>query len=98
MQPKLIIEGDEFAVLVAIECGGLWMKGVQAEIGVMCAIVKETDVKKMLRRDVVLQAEQIVSRPNFRRVGAARLLFDDRKSVLEPDRIGKPKTAALDRP
>jgi hypothetical protein len=96
MQPKLIMNRDKFTVLLGIQGDRLWIKSVKAEIRIVSAIVKEGSMKNMLRRNVVLHAEQIVARPQLARVGAAWLLFDDRKNVLEPDRIGKPETAALD--
>ena len=49
-----------------------------------------------LGRDVVLQAEKIVTCPFFRSVRAGGLFFDDRERVLKADRIREPKAAALD--
>ena len=46
--------------------------------------------------EVVLQAEKIISGPFTGRVGVSGQLSDQGKGVLQADRIGKPKTSALD--
>ena len=50
----------------------------------------------MLRREVVLQSQQIVSRPFFENVGVRRKLLHDAEGVLHADGLGKPKPPAFE--
>src|SRR5205823_14778898 len=43
----------------------------------------------MLRREVVLQSQQIVSRPFFENVGVRRELLDEAEGVLHAEGLGK---------
>src|SRR5690348_11652025 len=53
-------------------------------------------MENMLGREVVLQAEEIISRPVFPSIGTGGLGFYERVSVLEACRVGEPKAAAND--
>ena len=92
----MVFERGEVAPLVAGDGGGDRIESIEAEVGAARDVVEKAGVENVLGRDVVLEAEEIVTGPFFPSVGAGGLAFDDGESVLNADRIGKPKAAALD--
>src|SRR6266571_9191878 len=96
VKPKLIFQRNESAALIGGNGGGLWIERVQAKIAIVGAIVKKTRVQNLFWRDVVLQPQKIVSGPLLKGVRARRLLLDDTESMLNGNRVGKPKAPALD--
>src|ERR1700676_73559 len=95
-KPELVFERGEIALLLASHRGGNGIEGVEADVCVVGAVIEKAGVENVLGGDVVLEAEESVCRPVFPSVGAGGQFFDDSKSVLEADRIGKPEAAVLD--
>ncbi len=92
----MIFQRDESAALLDGDGGGLGIDGVQAEVGVVGAVVEKAGVENVPRREIVLHAEKIVACPLFGSVGVRGQLIDDVEGVLDADGIRKPKAAALD--
>ena len=95
-EPDLVFERGEVAPPVAGDGGGDRVESIEAEIGAARDVVEKAGVEDVLGSDVVLETEEIVTCPFFPSVGAGGLAFDDGECVLNADRIGKPKAAALD--
>src|SRR5262249_52002601 len=77
VKPDLVFQGNKGAALIGGRRGGLRVEGVQAQVIVGGAIVEQTCVQDVLGREVVLQAEKVVSCPFFESVGARPKLFDN---------------------
>src|SRR5579872_3500636 len=92
----LVFEGAEVALLVAGDGGGDGIEDVEAEVSAVGTIVEVGGMEDVLGRDVVLEAEEIVTAPIFPGVGAVGQKFDGGEGVLKADGIGKPEAAALD--
>jgi len=95
-KPDLIFDGGEVALLVAGDGGGDGIESVEADVGVVGAIVEVGGVENVLGSDVVLEAEKIVAGPVFPGVRFIGEAFDDDEGVLKADGIGKPKATAPD--
>src|SRR5215469_382566 len=98
VQPDLILQGNKTAALIGGDRGGLRVECVQAKVTVGCAIVKHARMQDVLWREIVLQAEKVVSSPFLESVGAGPQLFDDTKSMLDAYGIGKPKASSFEGP
>src|ERR1700676_2072598 len=63
VEPDLIFEGGEIALLLAGHRGGDGIEGVEADVCVVGAVVEKGCVENVFGSDVVLETEEIVCRP-----------------------------------
>src|SRR5262249_35003660 len=95
VEPELILERNKRPPALAVDGGRFRVERVEPEIAVFGAIVECVDTQDMFRRDVVLEAQEIVARPLRPRVGAGRLFLYHGKRVLQAHRVGEPEAAAF---
>src|SRR5205807_7528713 len=91
VKPNLIFQGNETASLIPGDRSRLRVERVEAQIVVIRAIVENARVQDMFRRNVVLQAQEIVSGPWFVGVGVRSKPLYDAKSMLHAHGVEKPK-------
>ena len=76
VQPNLVSQRNERALLVQVQRGGLRVQRIEPEILILRAVVEKTAVQNMLRTEVVLQAEEVVAGPLGGSIRAGGQLFN----------------------